>query len=109
MGMLQTILGKVGENADASRPVRLIPADVVSPPPNLQIRLMNDDKQIYPAEYFIIPEALTRHTKEIRINGVMSSCTFLNELQAGDEIMVASVQGMESSKYFILDRVNQWE
>lgn len=109
MSMIKTILTKVDEHGGANRPVRLIPADVVSGSPNLQVRLMNDDKQIYPAEYFIIPEALTRHTKEIRINGVISSCTFFNELQAGDEIMVASVQGMESSKYFILDRVNQWE
>lgn len=109
MGMIKTILSKVEENGEANRPVRLIPADVVSPSPNLQIRLMNDDKQVYPAENFIIPEALTRHTKEVRINGEVSSCTFYNELQAGDEIMVASLQGLESSKYFILDRVNQWE
>lgn len=108
MGMLNTILKKVGENGEASRPVRLIPGDVISPPPNLQIRLMNDDKQVYPAEYFIIPERLTRHTKEIRINGVVQSCTFYNELQAGDELMLISMQGQEAAKYYIDDRVSQW-
>ncbi|OES45803.1 DUF2577 family protein [Domibacillus iocasae] len=107
--MLHKILLAAQENGEANRPVRLIPADVESPAPNLKIRLMNDDRQIYPAENFIIPETLSKHTKQVLINGAASTITFNNELQAGDELMVAAVQGLDSTKYFILDRVNQWE
>ena len=107
--MLSTILLPAQDNNDANRPVRLIPADVVSPAPNLKIRLANDDRQIHSAEYFIIPESLTTHTKQVTINGTASTITFQNDLQAGDELMVAAVQGLESSKYFILDKVMQWE
>ncbi|WP_309087218.1 DUF2577 family protein [Domibacillus sp.] len=107
--MLATILLAAQGHNEANRPVRLIPADVVSPAPNLKIRLANDDRQIYSAEYFIVPETLTTHTKQVVIDGVTRNCTFNNDLQAGDELMVAAVQGLESSKYFILDKVNQWE
>jgi hypothetical protein len=107
--MLKMILLASQENGESNRPVRLIPADVVTPAPNLKIRLLNDDRQVYPAENFIIPETLTKRTKQIMINGTASICVFDDALQAGDELMVAAVQGLDSTKYFILDRVVQWE
>ncbi|OLN21846.1 hypothetical protein BTO30_12560 [Domibacillus antri] len=107
--MLREILLAAQTNNEANRPVRLIPADVVTPAPDLKIRLWNDDKQIYKSEHFIIPESLTKHTKQVTIDGVVSSCTFNDELQAGDELMVVSLQGLDSTKFFILDRVIQWE
>ncbi|WP_046180393.1 DUF2577 family protein [Domibacillus tundrae] len=109
MTMLGTILKAAQENGEANRPVRLIPADVVTPAPNLKIRLMNDDKLIMEGEHFIIPESLTKHTKQVTINGTNNSITFHNELQAGDELMVVSLQGLDAAKYYVLDRVIQWE
>ncbi|MGE8079017.1 DUF2577 domain-containing protein [Peribacillus loiseleuriae] len=102
---LSNTIKKVAVGAgNASGQVRIMPADVVSPPPNLKIRLKKNNKLILPAENFIIPESLTEHSKKIQLDGIMRDCLFMTGLKTGDRLMVASIQGATS--YYVLDRIN---
>ncbi|WP_042424515.1 DUF2577 family protein [Geomicrobium sp. JCM 19039] len=67
MGLKQ-LIGKIAkETVDASNPVQILSATVVSAPPEISIKLKNNDKLIFEKESLLIAEKLTTHSKKMRI------------------------------------------
>lgn len=86
---------------EAGRPVRIVDADVVSTSP-LRIRLSKNDKLVLPGERFIIPENLTDYEVTVQTPNRTEIHKIMNALKAGDQIVVATVQG--GGLYYVLDR-----
>ena len=84
-----------------SAPLRFLEAVVVSSSP-IKIKLRNNDKLVIPSEVILIAEHLTKHTRQIKVNGTVETCEFMDELKNGDRVMVAAIQGGQS--FFIIDR-----
>lgn len=103
MSIAQTIKKMALESMKASSPLQFIEGEVQSSPPNVQLRLKNNPKLIIPADFIIVPEHLTRHTRTAMIDGSHVNVSFTDGLKAGDKVMVAAVQGGQS--FFIIDRV----
>jgi hypothetical protein len=96
------------EAMNASSPLRFMEATVVSAPPDLKIELRDNDKLIIPTDLIIVSEYLSKHTRQIRVNGgTPQTYEFMDELKSGDRVMVAAIQGGQS--FFILDRFVSYE
>lgn len=107
MSIAQTIKKMAIEAVNASSPLQFIEGEVISNPPNIQLRLKNNPKLEIPAEFITIPEHLKRqkHTVTFSDNDdIKGSATleFANELKTGDKVMVVAIQGGQS--FFIIDR-----
>ncbi|OCA85222.1 DUF2577 domain-containing protein [Pseudobacillus wudalianchiensis] len=101
MALYNTIKKLAIDASKAEIPVRILDADVVFTTP-LSIRLMKNNKLILSEECFVIPESLTDHTVQVQTPRGTETHTVLNGLKAGDELVVASVQG--GGLYYVLDR-----
>jgi Protein of unknown function (DUF2577) len=102
--VIQTIKKIALEAVQAESPLRLVEATIVSPPPDIQIRLKNNPKLVIPSDIISIAEHLTRHKRQIRVNGgTVQEYEFMDELKTGDKVMVAAIQGGQS--FFIIDRI----
>ncbi|WP_404407746.1 DUF2577 domain-containing protein [Jeotgalibacillus malaysiensis] len=103
MSLKQKML-KIAEQAQhASSPVMLVKGEVVSPPPNISVRLKSNSKLVIPSSMIMIAEHLKNHSRQIRVNGGSTNTyEFMDELKSGDKVMVASIQGGQS--FFIIDR-----
>ncbi|WKL00918.1 DUF2577 family protein [Paenibacillus amylolyticus] len=112
---------------EAAGPVQLLEATVLTPPPGLSIQIGLDTKNPIPAEMLSVSERLTSYTREVEIEGdfemegtiqtdeysgngkitgssiCSGTVTFLDELKAGDKVLVMSVQGGQS--YVISERL----
>jgi len=99
---------------NASNPVQLLNAVVLTAPPALSIQIGLDSKNPIPADLIQVAEHLTNHTREVEFEGdfefggttqeatFKGSMIFTDELQAGERIIVMSVQGGQS--YYIAGR-----
>ncbi|EID42851.1 DUF2577 domain-containing protein [Parageobacillus thermoglucosidasius] len=102
--MIQTIKKIALEAVQAESPLRLVEATVVSPPPDIQIRLKGNPKLLIPSDIISIAEHLTKHKRQIRVNGgTVQEYEFVDELKMNDRVMVAIIQGGQS--FFIIDRI----
>lgn len=108
MSSLKQMIQRMATQAnDQSGPVQLVQGVVVGAPPNLSVRLKNNNKLIIPKDLLIVAEHLTRHTRTIRVNGgAAQTYEFMDELKTGDRVMVEVVQGGQS--FFITDRVKTY-
>ena len=127
--MLDIIKRNALKGVNASGPVELIGAVVTQAPPELAIQLKNDSKLPIPKEIIVVAEHLTRHERKMQIKSsaiegftksadnhthgyesidmTEAEVTFLDELKAGDEVLVVSLQGGQA--YYIADRVVRYE
>lgn len=127
---LQVIKKITSETNRSESPLEIVEAVVVSDPPDLKIKVKDNDKLIIPAEIIQVSEHLTRHIRTADISGtvIASSMTangtgphkheitsvslegadveFTDELKIGDQVMVAILQGGQS--FFIFDRVTSY-
>lgn len=123
--MLEVIKQAALDSVEAARPVKFWVARVLSPPPDIRIRLRNEAKLEIPSELILVSEHLCRHTRTATLqNGQVSTTMtrqedhthdltslawnesdvmFEQTLQKGDQVMVAAIQGGQS--FFIFDRV----
>ncbi|MGE6260864.1 DUF2577 domain-containing protein [Heyndrickxia sporothermodurans] len=92
------------EAAESMSPLVIDEAEVVSSPPNIQIKLKDNPKLVIPSDLIIISEHLTNHTRDLRLDEdeEIQTYEFVDELKVGDQVMVATIQGGQS--FFILDR-----
>lgn len=103
-GMLDVIKQAAVAAVEAAGPVKLLEATVLTPPPGLSIQLGLDTKNPIPAEMLIVDEGLTKGVRKIRVasteDGLESATDqyirYEDELQAGDKVLVISVQGGQS-------------
>ncbi|MDO7787119.1 DUF2577 domain-containing protein [Desulforamulus aquiferis] len=84
--MLQSILRAAQAGQSATNPVQILEAEVVSAPPNLQIRLKQDAKMIIPKELLVIAEHLTRHQRVITITHQENVVRHLGDGNASDMV-----------------------
>ncbi|MDN8592018.1 DUF2577 family protein [Paenibacillus sp. 11B] len=111
----------------AAGPVQLLEATVLTPPPALSIQIGLDSKNPIPAEMLSVSERLTSYTREVEIEGdfemegtiqtsdysgdgkisgsgiCSGTVTFLDELRAGEKVLVMSFQGGQS--FYIAERL----
>ncbi|MGE8207687.1 DUF2577 domain-containing protein [Heyndrickxia sp. NPDC080065] len=95
------------EAIQSMSPLVIEAAEVVSSPPNIELRFKDNQKLVIPSELIIVSEHLTNHTREIRLDEdeEIQSYEFVDELKIGDQVMVAAIQGGQS--FFIIDRYVQ--
>ncbi|PIC72537.1 DUF2577 domain-containing protein [Sporosarcina sp. P17b] len=127
--MLDIIKRNALKGVNANSPVELMGAIVTQAPPELTIQLKNDSKLPIPKEIIIVAEHLTRHKRKVQIKSsdikdftmspdkdvhgyeaidiTEAEVTFLDELKAGDEVLVTALQGGQA--YYIADRVVRYE
>lgn len=55
------------QSFQSMKPVQLGEAEVVSAPPNLQIKLLSNDKLIIPKELIVVAEYLCKHKRKVTI------------------------------------------
>lgn len=104
----------------AAGPVQLLEATVLTPPPALSIQIGLDTKNPIPASMLSVSERLTSYEREAELEGdfeiegtlqtteytgtgkitgagtFSGKVKFINELKAGDKVLVMSVQGGQS-------------
>lgn len=101
--MNQLIKKMAIEAIEAMQPVEIFEAEIVSPSPDVEMKIKSNSGLVIPTELIIVPEHLTHHKRQIRVNnGAIQEYEFMDELKNGDQVMVASLQGGQS--FFILDR-----
>ncbi|MDT9719121.1 DUF2577 family protein [Paenibacillus sp. ClWae2A] len=112
---------------EAAGPVQLLEATVLTPPPGLSIQIGLDTKNPIPAEMLSVSERLTSYEREVElegdfeIEGVLQTSDysgdgkisgegtfsgvikFVDELQAGEKVLVMSFQGGQS--FYIAERL----
>jgi len=84
--IIRRIAATSGNGEHGETPLQLVEGIVVSSPPNIQIKLKDNDK-------LIIPSELIQAAEQIHKLGI----------HTGDQVMVAILQGGQS--FFIVDRI----
>jgi len=126
MSLNQIIKKMAVEAMNAGGAFEFIEGEVYSAPPNIKLKLKNNNKLIIPSQFITVPEHLKRHKRKANISSsnVSESMTaagdpshthnitsitlrdaeieFTDELKVGERVMVAVVQGGQS--FFIIDR-----
>lgn len=125
--MLDIIKQAAVAAVQAGSPVQLLEATVLTPPPTLSIQIGLDTKNPIPAEMLSVSERLTSYTRDVEIEGdfeiegtiqtdeysgngklkgsglCSGTVMFLDELKAGDRVLVMSFQGGQS--FYIAERL----
>ncbi|MGG3801798.1 DUF2577 domain-containing protein [Metabacillus fastidiosus] len=81
MSLLQLIKQSAKETFDSLSPLQLVEAVVVEAPPNLKIKLKDNDKLILTKEFLVVAEHLTRHTRIVTLKHYEAA-----ERQLGDKV-----------------------
>lgn len=125
------LIKQAAQNAAASgNPVEVFEAVVVTPPPGLSIRLKGNNNLVIPKELLVVAELLTNHKRRVKLSSTNitdeetlrgqgphqhdltsiildnAEHEFLNELKAGEKVMVIRFAG--GQKYWICDRIVQY-
>lgn len=124
---MKDLIGEIAVRAvGGSKPVSIVEGEVVSEPPNLKVKLDNNDKLIIPKELLKVVERLVTHEEvsrvtsknvegDVYLDGVKHKMTseeirteemtqyFGESLKLGDEVLVLRMQG--GQKYIIIDRL----
>lgn len=126
-----SLIKKAAQEANASsNPVEVFEAVVISPPPNLSIKLKGNDNLVIPKELIVVAELLTNHKRTVKMSSTNitdeetlqglgphqhdltsivldnAELEFLNELAEGEQVMVIRFSG--GQKYWICDRIVQY-
>ncbi|MCC5468620.1 DUF2577 domain-containing protein [Pelosinus baikalensis] len=128
--MLELIKQAAKDVAASGNPVEVFEAVVLTPPPGLSIRLKGNGNLVIPKELIVVAELLTNHKRQVKISSTditdeetlkgqgphqhdltsivldNSELEFLNELKAGERVMVIRFAG--GQKYWICDRIVQY-
>lgn len=128
--MLNLIKQAAKEVSASGNPVEIFEAVVISPPPNLTIKLKGDDSLVIPKELIVVAELLTKHKRIVKLSSTSitdeetlqglgphqhdltsivldnAELEFLNELAEGEQVMVIRFSG--GQKYWICDRIVQY-
>jgi hypothetical protein len=88
------LIRKYGYNKDVDFEL----ATVVTPPPNLQITL-DQDELLLEKDDLIVCEHLTEHSRELTDG---STITFKTSLKEGDKVIVASLE--EKQLFIVIDK-----
>lgn len=116
--MIDIIKEAAKQAMNAGNPLEVMEGQVVSPPPELKIKVKNNNKMILPKQILVVPESLTDHIKVADINcpsistsqGSFSNfsasnakITFKNALKVGDKVILISFAG--GQRYFVIDKI----
>lgn len=128
--MLNLIKQAARDVTSSGNPVEMFEAVVVSAPPSLSIKLKGNDGLIIPKELIVVAELLTKHKRRVKLSSKNikdeetlqglaphqhdltsivlddAELEFLNELAAGEKVMVIRLSG--GQKYWICDRIVQY-
>ena len=128
--MLDLIKQAAKDVAASGNPVEVFEAVVLTPPPCLSIRLKGNGNLVIPKELIVVAELLTKHKRKVKLSSTditdeetlrgegphqhdltsiildHSELEFLNELKAGERVMVIRFAG--GQKYWICDRIVQY-
>lgn len=127
--MIDIIKRAAIEAMQSTGPVNIMEAVVVSPPPNVSIRLINNPKMVIPKQLIVVSEYLTRHKRSFSISSsnvedimteagmgphahditslnIAGQIEFTDELKTGDKVMVANLSG--GQKYYVFDRIKSY-
>ncbi|WP_307415077.1 DUF2577 family protein [Paenibacillus sp. W2I17] len=112
---------------EAAGPVQLLEATVLTPPPAISIQIGLDSKNPIPAAMLSFSERLTSYEREAELEGEFEidgtlqtadysgnakisgggtfsgKIKFINELKAGDKVLIMSFQGGQS--FYIAERL----
>lgn len=127
MSISQTIKKMAKEAMDSGSPLQLVEGIVQSPLPNIQLKLKSNSKLIIPSDLIGVAEHLTSHTRTANISSskvsgntdesgdpehkhkidsvslTSTTISFDSNLNTGDKVMVAVVQGGQS--FFVIDKI----
>lgn len=98
--LLQTIKIAALDAVNASKPIEIIPGEVLSISP-LKINL--EQKLTLTEAFVIVPREFKNYTLKIMIDNEEKEIEIKNALEVGEKIMLAKIQG--GQKYLILARL----
>ncbi|PET71852.1 hypothetical protein CN514_05600 [Bacillus sp. AFS001701] len=78
-------------------------ATITATPPNIKLRI-DGDKFDLEADDFEVAEHLTKHSRQIKINGgALQTLEFQDGLKVGDRVIVLCYNN--DQRYFVMDRI----
>lgn len=116
--MIDIIKEAAKEIMKSENPIEVMEGQVVSAPPELKIKIKNNNKMILSKQILVVPESLTDHIKVADINcssvstsqgsfsnfsALNAGITFKNALKVDDKVMLLSFGG--GQRYFVIDRI----
>jgi len=102
MGEIANTIKRLSIDAyDMQKPVQFLEARVLQVSP-LSIRVKGDKKLDLSGNVLRVAEHLRTHTQTAKIDGESKEIEFQSKINAGDRVMIASVQGGQS--VFVLDK-----
>ncbi|MGE8080515.1 DUF2577 family protein [Peribacillus loiseleuriae] len=96
-----TELAKMFKDREQKIPPSMTTGIVISPPPNVQIRL-NDVIVLYKHKLVIASSMLTEYNRLATIDGTQVQITMKDTIKPGDEVILMPV--MDGQLYFVLDK-----
>ena len=100
MNLLETIKTAAIDAVNSTKPVEIVLGIVLSTQP-LKIEL--EQKLSLSEAFVIVPEELTNRTVKIIIDDVEKEIEIKNDLQVGDKLALAKIQG--GQKYLVISRL----
>lgn len=82
-------------------------ATITAAPPNIKLRI-DGDKFELEADDFEVSEYLTKHKRQVKLNGgAVTELEFQDELKVGDRVVVISANN--DQRYYVIDKAVSYD